>query len=683
VATRRRPAAATLCAVLGLALNPWFVGLVAAGGSVDTPSLFWAILLWEGLLLSIALYLWSANRIWLLATVGLGFVVIAVSGVGGVAHLEARRAAHERDRLTKTLTRKHALLAHFLQMDASKVASLGNVSSRLQYSLGEPIEVVPMEIPEAAVLETAVGIDPGLFDLARSGSVSVSISISGSRLPERELYSRTIRLEDVDQETLSWVEIEIDLSSFSGQQVNLSLAKFFAPGQGSSVGSFFDLEPIDAVLWRRPRVRTLHPSSRTNVILLSVDTLREDHIGLGGYARPTSPNLDRWAESAVVFSNCISQAPWTTPSHWSIFTGTYPHVHGGDAPYQSESRWWGESLPTMAEIFAEHGYRTAAFTAGGQVSAKLGFSKGFDSYAETLDVEHSVKEVIDRSTEWLRKNRGRSFFLFLHTYEPHRPYTGDYFVASEESADWTELDYEVARYDGDIRYTDQQLDRLIGVLDKTGLLETTLIVLTSDHGEEFLEDDLRFGKDVASLGHGHTLYDEILRVPLAFWGLPGERGETFDAQVRSIDILPTVLDYAGLPLPDALQGASVRSIIEAGESDRPAYSEGTTYGTERESLRAGGFKYIQRLSYGQLGHLSSAGLPLSPLEELYDLSTDPEEKVNLADRMPEMVEELRRWMLSLTPEKVRDRQTRSADTAQPGRTSPEFLESLRALGYVQ
>jgi arylsulfatase A-like enzyme len=187
-------------------------------------------------------------------------------------------------------------------------------------------------------------------------------------------------------------------------------------------------------------------------------------------------------------------------------------------------------------------------------------------------------------------------------------------------------------------------------------------------------------------GHGHTLYDELLHVPLIFYNpkiFP--RGRGIDYQVRLIDILPTILQYLGYTEERSFRGKSLKGMIEENDHmSRPAYSEATTYGTERESIRADGYKYIHRISYGQLSYPDSQGLPLTPLHEFYNLNADPDEKVNLAEKQKGMVEKYQKLIISLFPQKTfKDFKSELPAGSIDISKDNELMKELKSLGYIQ
>ncbi len=662
-----RRAAGILLILSGVLTNPWMVGLLlSADGTVNEPRLVMPLVAAQllAVLLGLAALMASA-RIQLMLGGLLALVVLAtLHNLYGYAsqRLSGPSPAN--------------ILGRVLALEQAGFAELGHETSEILYALHSRVDELRLRVPESAVVDTATGIDPWIVHMLE-GQVTFEIAAVPESGTEHRLFrsSHTVGAETPPPQ--SWEPVSVDLSGFAGQEVTLLFKKAYVTRSGASAAEVFDLEPTDLMLWRQPEVRPARLEGKKNVILISIDTLRADHLGYMGYGRATSPNLDRLAERGVVFRQCISQAPWTTPAHYSILTATYPFRHGGNQPIQNTTRWWNDRLPTMAGLLSEHGYATAAFTGGGAVAAAFGFFKGFDIYSADARGQTDVEKIVARATGWVRDNRRRSFFLFLHTYEPHAPYLEEHFVEAEGVDESDDLEVAIARYDGDIRKTDLQLGKLFDALAEQGLLDSTILVVTSDHGEELPEH--RFPDDSwKEFPHGHTLYDELLRVPLLVYGI-GDTGRV-DPQVRSIDILPTLLDYLDLPPVEGFDGQSLRPLIEGHETrDRPAFSEATTFGTERESLRAGGFKYIRRLSYGQLA--VRPGLPLTPPAELYDLEADPGERTNLAAGRPEKLEELRLQLDSLIPREAVEAATEGTWQLDL-ESDPELRERLRALGYV-
>ena len=405
------------------------------------------------------------------------------------------------------------------------------------------------------------------------------------------------------------------------------------------------------------------------IILISLDTVRADHLGVYGYDRPTSPAIDRFATSAVVFEDAVAQASATLASHASILTSRIPRHHGASF---SDRHALGAGVLTLAGLLQEAGYRTIAFTGGGQMDRRFGLDRGFQEYQET-ELNQNFRETAGLGIEWLRANRGERVFLFLHTYEPHHPYVArglpgfesDYdgplppIISLEllkeinfgsREIDERDLRHIVNAYDTDLRSTDEGFRRLHRFLRRQGFLEDALIVLTSDHGEEF-------GEHGAVGWHGHTLYEEQLRIPLIV-KLPGNAhaGTRVPSSVRSLDIAPTILDIAGLPIPETFQGVSLRSRMsgspEAG--DLPALSQ----------LDAS----PPSVSYRQRPWKLDG-------TRLFDLGADPLESRDVASaetgRSEELNQAVEEWLGRLPP-----------PSAERVELEDSTLEQLRALGYL-
>lgn len=552
-------------------------------------------------------------------------------------------------------------------------------TGEIVHALHEPVFERTFEVPPAGVLDTAVALDPMIRELAAEGSVAFDVAVEGPDGSWSRLERIDLDLQDPD--SYEWRPIERDLSDFSGRRLAIRFVKRAEVRGGRPV---FDLAPEDLALWRTPRVRPRR-TERPNVVLISLDTVRADHLHFLGYRRQTTPRLDALAARSAVFTTAVSQSPWTTPSHMSLLTSAYPGEHGADQPIQVLRRRWNPAVPTLPMLLGPHGYVTAAFTAGGWMRATSGFYRGFDLYDETPSAGATISDVAavrDKALEWLDGHSDRTFFLFVHTYEPHLPYLDDHFVREEGVPKTDPVAYRTALYDGDLRRADGLVGAIEDRLEALGLSGSTLLIVTSDHGEDlggrFPEGSPRFHD------HGHTLFDELLLVPLVIHA-PGRIAPVeVSAQVRLIDVAPTVLDYLGLPAPATFRGRSLRPLIE-GRPDppRPAYSEATTYGSERESLRANGYKYIHRRGYGSLVFDPLDGL-VEPLHRLFDLAADPGERSDLAARRRPLLERMQTEMREIAP-----RAEAAAGGGPPDEEvrdltrSPEVVEELRALGYLR
>ncbi len=359
-----------------------------------------------------------------------------------------------------------------------------------------------------------------------------------------------------------------------------------------------------------------------NVIIVLVDALRADHLGTYGYQRDTSPNIDNFAETSTVFTHVVSPSSWTKPSIPSLFTSLYPSRHGvflgssKDTEGHITSDVLHDSLLTMAEVFNQHGYSTAAFVHNAQLRGFLGFSQGFDLYQDRAgDAENINSQFFD----WLAEREDRPFFAYLHYLDVHYPYQPpapydtlfgtfqsdiDFFTdewkALRTGINHGEIELEegdlqkmISLYDGEIRYLDEQLGTLFTTLRKKGLYHNTMLIFIADHGDEFLEH----GK----IGHGQSLYHELLRIPLMIKFPHGEwSGEKMNQISELVDLLPTITDYFGWQPPSGVDGHSLLPVlVDAGgeeNSSRYAYAEVLQRKTYKRTVVGDNYKLIETFS---------------------------------------------------------------------------------------
>ncbi len=350
-----------------------------------------------------------------------------------------------------------------------------------------------------------------------------------------------------------------------------------------------------------------------NIVLITVDTTRADRMGFLGSERGLTPNLDTLARQSVVFTRAYSQVPLTAPSHATILTGTYPQFH----QINNFGIPLAKTLPYAPAILRAHGYHTAAFVGALVLDPKAGsvpgFERGFDTYDAGFtqmppggDRYHTAERrgdvVVAHALAWLKQHPHGPFFMWVHLYDPHDPYDPPEPYRSR---------YNSAPYDGEIAYADSAAGKLLGELRTRGVYENSVIAVMSDHGEALGEH----GEDT----HGMFLYDETIHVPLLF-KLPKEvsEGERVDDRVGLVDVLPTILQAAGIAIPKEVQGESLLGMIHATPGDRPMYAESdyayTSFGwSSLRSLRTGKYLFVE-----------------APRRELYDQGTDPQAKSNLA-----------------------------------------------------
>ena len=436
----------------------------------------------------------------------------------------------------------------------------------------------------------------------------------------------------------------------------------------------------------------------TNVILLSIDTLRRDHLPFYGYERVTAPHLQRLAEQAVVFDNAVSAHTNTAPSHATMLTGLYASGHG----ILKNGGSLREDVLTLPEVLRERGYRSGAFVSAYTLGKHTKLQRGFDPYNIELPRRRRrpAGKTYAEARSWIRERAraGQPFFLFLHFFDPHNPYDppGEFakmfrddperFAGVFPSRDrrrfrktgTPELFRDlIARYDGEIAYADSQVGRLLEQLEQLGIAGHTLLAFVSDHGETLLEREWVFD-------HGCRVYDEQLLVPMVIrFPDRSHAGKRIDTQVSLVDLMPTILDLLEIPPPRTVAGRSLLPLLDdpgsAGDA-RPAFSNA------RFSKRRLG--HIKARLTGRSALISSVRLPGIKLieypsrkgdyyQELFDLQADPGETRNLSREMPDLAARLHSQL------EAWKKQSRSADAAEPPVLSPEVEAALRELGYIQ
>jgi arylsulfatase A-like enzyme len=408
----------------------------------------------------------------------------------------------------------------------------------------------------------------------------------------------------------------------------------------ATAGSLIVLVAL-GMLWFRQRMPP-YACRECNVLLISIDTLRADHMGCYGYARNTTPNIDTFRRDAVLFQTTIAQASSTSFSHGSMFTSLIPQHHGASWTTKSPLKPY---VRTMPQILTAHGYVSVSYNGGGLIAAPFGFDRGFAIYDSQGDAKFSAR--VDAGIAWLRDNMVQKFFLFLHSYEVHVPYDPeDRFVRLFEDAyagelprtispdlvkainrgerrfDGHDLQHIVNVYDGGIRSMDEGFGKLDRFLHDSGLYDQTLIILTGDHGEEL-------GEREKVAWHSHSLYDEVLRAPLIVkFPRSWQAGAVVEAQVSHVDILPTVLDVLGIPADSAFVGQSLGRLVTP---DRAAVDDDARIVISQRddgkepltAVRTPHWKLLTRRSFD--------------VNLLYDLQSDPLETHDVAPEHPAVV----------------------------------------------
>jgi len=442
-----------------------------------------------------------------------------------------------------------------------------------------------------------------------------------------------------------------------------------------------------------PYARAARAAGRPSIILVSIDTLRADRLGAYGSDRGLTPHLDALAREGAVFEQASSAAPWTLPSHVSLFTSMLPFDH--------HVRWTSTHIDPvrsmLAERFRDAGYRTAAFTGAGYVDSSFGFDQGFDVYENHREVdEGGPARISDHALAWAKEQGSAPFFLFVHTYEVHSPFTHTDHAPRDDAgrlrAPFTnkeveevhqehlvltpaERRYVTGLYDSDVASADAVIGSLLEALRREGILDRAILVILSDHGEDLWDHDARW-----SPGHGHTLYQELLHVPLIVRA-PGfvPAGARIRTPVSLLDVAPTLLEMTGLPPEPDHRGRSLDTTLRSGREPepKPVWSESVEFGPDRFALREGDRKMI-RTPRPATVH-SGARLAAAPLE-VFDLATDPGEARDLSKSLtaPEV-----RMAVDLGHRAERALHARSDEVADAHDLPENLQEQLRALGYAK
>jgi arylsulfatase A-like enzyme len=388
-----------------------------------------------------------------------------------------------------------------------------------------------------------------------------------------------------------------------------------------------------------------------NVVIIAIDTLRADHLGCYGYQRTTSPNIDRLAASGALIENAISQAPWTLPSFGTVFTSLYPTQHGAT----TVGTRLRTSFPTLASILTDKAFAAGAIVNAPVLRPEFGLNRGFDHYdMMPPGIDRLADKVTKDALNWIDQRAKDPFFLFVHYFDPHLSYSPpapydtlfdpdyrgpvgrsfnlSYFSSQDvrvirneiKSLSSADIDHMIALYDGEIAFTDSAVGAFLDGLEQRNLQERTLIILLSDHGEEFL--------DHGGLDHGHSLYGELTRVPLIF-RLPAliPAGIRINQYVRLLDVAPTILDLLDIPSNCHLEGASYKPLLTG---------RGTALHKESQLLPPGAC-YSEALRRTN----TTKSVIIPPWKLIYDaesgdkmlfrLDNDPGEKRNLRAEHPE------------------------------------------------
>lgn len=547
-------------------------------------------------------------------------------------------------------------------------------------------------IPKEARLHFGLGI------IEKNSPVKFRVVADGTN----ELYSKTVT--DAD----AWQDADVDLAAYGGKSARLVFET--TAEKPGAVG-----------LWANPLLTTKAPRNRPNVLVYMIDTLRGDHTSLYGYGRDTTPFLKKLGAQGLVFEDCQAQATWTKPSTASLMTSLYSFTHG----INLDSDTIPKGATTLAEQLRGAGYVTASVVANPFAGRLTGLQRGFDYMSEWPVVQRRRTDAEDRATDsaalnkvvfpWLEQHRDEPFFLYAHATDPHAPYrppagfeekfanpadTPEFnrnYVKLRDKAQYGGgtvisralcaksgvnpdrfIHRAIDRYDGEVLHNDWSLEQLVDKLKQIGVLDNTLIVVVSDHGEEFWEHGWT--------AHGHSLYQELTHGVFLMWNpklIPTARRVAEPVQL--IDVMPTVLDLLGLKIPDVVQGQSLAPFAKGQlfqrrgpvMMSRYAHPHAKPNGfvpenrTDTVALLDGGWKLIYRDKAKEVGMNKV---------ELYDRRTDRGEAKNVAGEHPQevsrMMTEIGKWLDA--EKQIKSFLGRGAKATMDQKT----LEQLRSLGYI-
>jgi len=440
--------------------------------------------------------------------------------------------------------------------------------------------------------------------------------------------------------------------------------------------------------------KLFNPPSGPNVILIVPDALRADHLGCYGYSRPTSPQIDKFAADSLFFEKAISNSPWTKPSMGSVFTSMYPYEHKAFS--------WMDNLPderlTLAEVFRNRNYATFAIQTNPSITEKHNFRQGFQYYQEMVLEKGEI--VTSNFNTWVKKHKKKPFFAYLHYMDTHVPYnapqefskifglkddsmftpgefkTMDVRLLGEMGLSKHDKQSLVDLYDAAIKYFDSNFAKIVDNLKKLGILNKTIIILTSDHGEEFWEHD--------GFAHGHTVYNELLHVPLIIGYSPHLPKRHIKPYVQLLDFFPTTLSLAGIKNNFELRGRDLAMAALANKQiNEEILFEGVLFGSERKGIIKDGWKLIENTgkknkgTFHPLGDLTKYRYPKYEKGfELYNINQDFSEKHNLINNYPQIATNLKKQLfvfrMSL-PDIKQQRKTKLK----------EKLDDLKSLGYIK
>jgi arylsulfatase A-like enzyme len=544
-------------------------------------------------------------------------------------------------------------------------------------------------------LQYAIGVRESA---ASQGAVEFRLDVC--RAGECEcLHQET--LDPADPAQLGWRDRMLPLDDWAGDPIRL---RFETRALAAPEGGYLIAH------WEQPRM--LHEATergpgRHDLLLISIDTLRADHLSAYGYGRETSPYMAGvLSPRSTIFEHAVAPATATAASHMSLFTSLLPSVHGVTS--NVARRALPAAVATMAEVLRDRGYVTSSVNENGALTSELGFGRGFDYHRQyrgtnILRPDGFVSDVFDSGRRFVEAHRSQRWFLFLHTYQVHAPYRPPRETLSlfQDGDDPKHPDNQrvgvdalasyPVRYDREIRHVDTQLGQFMSELEAAGHLENALVVITSDHGEAFGEH--------GTVGHGKDVFQEVTHIPLILMGPDIPEGMRVAQPVGLIDVLPTMLELLDITAPKELTGRSFAPLLSPSDDQDRWDDVAIVSESWQRSARpaAGGMLVELPVLAVRRGHLKLIRTKVDDgfRYELYDLNADPHEQQDLwaagrgrSDELAIMASELKaiaddHQAKSATQAKQLGLPWHKASEVDPSQLSPDRAEALRALGYIE
>jgi len=489
-----------------------------------------------------------------------------------------------------------------MNVELKKLGIRGDLRKGFRWDWSQPLSF-DVELPPSPVLTFEWGFSKDTITMWEDFSINVTVSRNNK---DETVADISGKVGFADNGTM-WRFERIDLGAFDRGKARVSF----------EFTGFSEGEAREHFLLACPRIFSADGKPGRHIVIVAVDTLRADHLSCYGYNRPTSPGIDEWAKGGSQYEYCISTSPWTFPSFASILTARYPSICGGT----TNIRFLPEDETTLAEILCANGFATLSIVNSGWVSQAVNFQQGFDGAVQFIT--GPCPPTFSYARQWIASHADQDTFIFLHFMDPHQPYgapepyntmydpgySGRYkntfggdiveeLRSGKMELSDSELRHIQALYDGEITYFDSVFEQFLGFLNEQEILDSTLIVLTADHGEEFMEH--------GGFEHGHSLYDEVIHVPLIINGMGFPKGKVNNRTASTMDIFPTLLDFLNIEPPGNLNGHSL--LQPEPEKERLLISEQLLYGEELKGVTTPEYRYIYHT--------------VSGAEELYELQSD-------------------------------------------------------------